>query len=292
MIPHLNKFGFTAIPKPKPGLIDTVFGSAQPNPKEIIVDVRIVNSTTPVRTTPTSMKETISGSKLRAYALYEKYRGNWCVGMQTGMMKSGNYYDPTETSQTTSNEEFVQNPSMGEFMQDFNCTTEKQHQMILNHECMQKAMNLGIKDLSSSDNYTTTAVTVISPEGISITFLSEALPLPYSDREMGLHNFLHKEVTSNGQNDYVMMMSNGVLDTNTSLTIPVSCAFGKLIKIKQRAFGDDVKNFWTSKRCDRMEHQLNIAYPPPHSPSSFPNFDQMTKDEIVKNTPEKYWMHL
>ena len=288
----VNKFGYDAIQKPKPGLINTFFGSSRSKPNELSVDVHNIEGVPPVRSTPTSMKETISGSKLRAFSLYEKYKGNWCVGIQTGMMKSGNYYDPTETSETTAGDEFIQNPSMGEFMQDFNCTTEKQHQMILSHKCRQKAMNLGITDLSSSDNYSTTSVTVISPEGVSITFLSEALPLPFKDRQMELHKFLHEEIVSNGYDDYTSMMSNGIIDENTSLTIPISCAFSKLIQIKQKAFGAKVKAFWTPERSDRMEQQLKLSYPPPHFLSSFPDFDNMTKEEIVKNTPGKYWMHL
>ena len=288
----LNKFGFTTVPKPKPGLMDTFFGSSQPNPREIAVGIYNVEMTSPVRTTPASMKETISGSKLRAYSLYEKYKGNWCIGIETGMMKSGHYYDPTETTETTAYGEFTQNPHIGEYMQDHNCSTEKQYQMILNNDCRQKAMNLGIKDLSSSDNYISSAVTVISPEGVSITFLSEASPLSYEDRQMELHKCLHREIASNGCDDYTFMMSNGVLDTNTSLTIPISCAFGKLIKIKQKVFGSEVKKFWTHERSERMEQHVQNAYPPPHSPYTFPQFQTMSTEEIVKNTPGRYWMHL
>lgn len=289
----VNKFGFNMKRKSQPGILGLLFKPPKVQSNEIVVDVHITEQLSPVRTLPASSKETISGSKLRACDLYEDYNGNWCVGIETGIMKSGNYYDPTETVTTTTSDEFSTNSRAKEFMDKCNCTTEKQHQMALNAECRERIMNLGISDLSSSDTYGITAVTVISPDRLSITFLSEAIPLPCYDREMELHKFLHNEMRSEGNSDLVHSMSNGMSSTNNSIEVILSHAFGKLLKFKQSSFTNVFKNYWTDDRKNRTKEKLQILYPYPHQEQEpFPNCEIMTPEDIRKNISMKYWMCL
>ena len=65
---------------------------------------------TAVRSEPASGKETITGAKLRAYSMVKKYPGNWCIGIETGMIKMSDYYSKVDVSKGTIPHEMEDNP--------------------------------------------------------------------------------------------------------------------------------------------------------------------------------------
>ena len=233
---------------------------------------------TTVRSEPTSGKETVSGSKLRAYNMFQRYPHNWCVGIETGIVECYSYHNKTDVSKGTIPHEMEDNPSALEHLEKFK--EEGEYQLDLNAQCNKMEHVLQINDISHTDSYNVTAVTVISPEHQSVTYLSNGVPMPFTSDKMEEYDYLYHELERDMTVDIEGQMGSSCSDRTKSMIEPLTKAFGYLLNLSTPIFIKNVQNFWTKERRDRYFKDTG---------KTVPDYSTFSSNTEVLLTPCEFW---
>lgn len=236
---------------------------------------------TNIRSEPASGKETVSGSKLRAYDMSKKYPNEWCVGVETGIIECYNYFNKTDTYKGTIPHEMIDNPSALEYLKKFK--EEGSYQLDLDMQCKKEENLLGINDLSYTDSYNVTSVTIVSPLNQSITFLSNGVPMPFTSYRMEEYDYLYHELERDGLDDIEKCMSSSLSNRTMSIVDPLMKSFAYLFKLPTYNFLHQVQMFWTDERRKRYFNNTK---------KNVPNYATFTSALDILKTPNEYWSFL
>ena len=210
--------------------------------------------------------------------MFKKYPHNWCVGIETGIVECYSYDNKTDVSKGTIPHEMEDNPLALKHLDKFR--EEGEYQMDLNAQCNKMEHVLRINDISHTDSYNVTAITIVSPEHQSITYLSNGVPMPFTSDKMEEYDYLYHELERDMNVDIECQMSSFFSDRTKSIMEPLIKAFAYLINLSELGFLYKVQNFWTEERRKRYFDDTRKIVP---------DYNTFSTTTEVLLTPCEYW---